>query len=166
MSPTCPPHVPHLSPTCPPPVPHLQPADNNGYRARFTVRPPGHGKREIYRKTTRTAGKKIDLRQTTDGRETREIYHGTTRPRNTREICRGTTRQTQQRRRRVETTAFSHSAFRIICSRFWAGAWPGRGSFTWGNARKMCNLHGGTACLHGGTLGKCGIYMGERLRGA
>ena len=127
MSPTCPPHVPHMSPTCPPPVPHLSPTCNQRTttdtardlpldhqateNARFTVKQPEpQEKREIYGRQT-------------DGRETREIYRGTTRPRKTREICRGTTRQTQQRRKRFETTAFSDSAFRFICSRFGAWRW-------------------------------------------
>ena len=51
----------------------MQPADNNGYRARFTVRPPGHGKREIYRKTTRRTGKKerFTADKPTDGKRER-----------------------------------------------------------------------------------------------
>ena len=120
--------------------------------ARFTVKQPEpQEKREIYGRQT-------------DGRETREIYHGTTRPRNTREICRGTTRQTQQRRKRFETTAFSDSAFRFICSRFGACVGPGRGSFTWGNARKMSNLHGGSCfgVLFLGPLGSCFCFTLKR----
>ena len=103
---------------------HRQPADNNGYRERFTVGPPDHGKCErlIVGPPETQKNDRITTRPA-EGRKTRELHRWTTRPRKTREICRGTTEETQQRRGRFETTAFSHSAFRFICSRFWAWRW-------------------------------------------
>ena len=45
------------------------------------------------------------------------------------------------------------------------GLGPGRGSFTWGNARKMSNLHGGS-CFGAFLLGPLGRGFGFPLGGS
>ena len=127
----------------------MQPADNNGYRARFTVRPPGHGKREIYRKTTRTTGKKerFTADKPTDGKRERFTV--------------GPPDHEKRERFAVGPPDKRSNAENALKQQLFLIPLSVSSVVGFGPVLGLC-----VGRLHGGTLGKCVIYMGERLRGA